>query len=365
MKVLFITGSFPPLKCGIGDYTALLVSALARSNGVAVGVLTSRGAVCPAEANGVELLPLLDNWEMGSLPILRIISKWQPDIVHIQYPTKGYGRGKMPLLLPLLLALHGFSVVQTWHEPLSLMRGLRYLPCALMRDSFVTVEPDYKPLVPAFIWRLLQQKRRGRYIPVGAMIPTVRLTAAEKAALKHEFAADSSNLVAYFGFAIPSKGVEALFEIADPAVDRLVLVCELDPADEYHRRITSLMEDRRWQGKAFTTGYLPGEDAARVLAAADVALFPFVAGMTRRNTSVYAAQAQGTFVLTTNVEKQGYSESENIYYALPGDLEGLRTALRRYCGQRGGRAATADWAAIAAAHLDLYREIMTENSQGD
>jgi len=366
MRVLFISGSFPPIKCGIGDYLLMLARALVSSGSVTVGVLTGRDAVAPAEAADIELLPVMENWSLGSLRhLLRTVRGWRPDIVHIQYPTRGYGRGKMPLLLPLLLSRQGLPVVQTWHEPLGFMRGLRYLPCAMMRDAFVTVEPDFRPFVPGFVWRLLRRKRRFRHIPVGAMIPAVTMSPAERAALKGEYAADDRNLVVYFGFAIPSKGVEALFDIVDPEVDRLVLICELDPEDEYHRRIAGRLAEERWQGKATVTGYLPGEEVARLLAAADAALFPFAAGMTGRNTSVYAAQAQGTFVLTTHREKHGYIERENIYYARPGDLADQRAALRRYCGGRGGAPSTADWPTIAAAHLDLYRDCLTENYRGD
>lgn len=365
MRVLFISGSFPPMKCGIGEYTALLAGELAATGSATVGVLTGREAAAAPSPAGIELLPLMDDWRLGSLwRLLRAVRQWRPDIVHIQYPTRGYGRGKMPLVLPLVLAAQGIAVVQTWHEPLSFLRGVRYLPCALLRDAFVTVEADYRPCIPAFVWRLLQRKRWFRHIPVGAMIPAVQLSVAERAAVKRSFAAEDATLIAYFGFAIPSKGLEALFTVADPERDRLVLICELDPTDDYQRQIAALPQQERWQGKAFVTGYLPGEEVGRILAAADGALFPFTDGMTGRNTSVYAAQNQGTFVLTTSKVKHGYSAVDNIYYASPGDLDGMRAALRRHAGIRV-TAATTDWRVIAGAHLELYGEIIAERSQGD
>ena len=337
---------------------------LAKTGEIVIGVLTSSEASADASPEGIEVMPLLEHWGFGALPrLLQAVREWRPDIIHIQYPTRGYGRGKMPLLLPLLLG-RTFPVVQTWHEPLSLLRGVRYLPCAIMRDSFVTVEPDVSSFVPGFIRWFLQRKRWFRHIPVGAMIPAVVLDSEERAVLKQEFAPGGRNLLVYFGFAIPSKGIETLFALADPEIDRLVLVCELSQDNDYHRRISTLLAEERWLGKAVVTGYLPGEKVARILAAADAVIFPFTAGMTGRNTSVYAAQAQGTFVLTTSGEKHGYSERENIYYAPPGDFATLRTALRRYAGQRGS-GATTTWSSIAAAHLELYRDIMKERSHGD
>lgn len=40
IKVLMICGSFPPMKCGVGDYTSRLAESLA-DNGTEVTVLTS------------------------------------------------------------------------------------------------------------------------------------------------------------------------------------------------------------------------------------------------------------------------------------------------------------------------------------
>ena len=51
MKVLLVTGSFPPMKCGVGDYTACLAEALARKPNIEVAVLTSQGA------EGLEVVP--------------------------------------------------------------------------------------------------------------------------------------------------------------------------------------------------------------------------------------------------------------------------------------------------------------------
>jgi glycosyltransferase involved in cell wall biosynthesis len=366
MRVLLICGSYPPVKCGVGDYTALLAAELAATPGNTVGVLTGRDAAGSGAAQGVELLPHLDSWGVNQLPkISAIVLAWQPDIVHIQYPSKGYGKGKGALFLPYLLGRSGYKVVQTWHEPLGALRRLRYLPAALTSDALVVVEPDYAAFIPCWFRKILRRKRFFSYIPVGSNIPSRLLTESERLRWKNEFDAVDRNLVAYFGFVAPPKGVEALFSIADPAKDRLLLVCDLDENDPYQKSILALIDSEAWRGRAFVTGYRAAAEVACLLAAADIAVFPFLDGATSRNASVLAARAQGTCVLTTSGQKRGYYESDNIYFAPPGDLDDLRSALRRYCGRRGRTGATADWAAIAVAHLELYREMMKGNSQGD
>lgn len=359
MRVLLVSGSYPPAKCGVGDYTALLAAQLAAAPELTVGVLTGREAAATSAPAGVELLPQVESWGVGQLQkIMRQVRDWQPDIVHVQYPSKGYGRGKAPLFLPLLLGMTAIHTVQTWHEPLGWLRRLRYLPAAMIRDALIVVEPDYGAFIPGWYLRILQRKNFFRYIPVGSNIPSLSLAGPERLRLRNEFNAAESRLIAYFGFVAPAKGVETIFKIADPSRDRLLLVCDLDPADPYQKSILDLLAGESWRGKGFVTGFKAAEEVACLLAVADIAVFPFLAGATKRNASVLAARNQGTFVLTTSSERQGYDEQENSYYAAPGDLEAMRLALRRYAGQRGQGGETVNWAGIADQHRQLYCQVL-------
>jgi len=86
--------------------------------------------------------------------------------------------------------------------------------------------------------------------------------------------------------------------------------------------------------------------------------FPFIHGAEIWNTSIQAAVAQGTFVLTTSKEKHGYDEQANIYYAVPGNYEEMRIALDKHIGRRNPNPPRYDWEEIASAHLDLYKNIL-------
>jgi hypothetical protein len=44
MRILLISGSLPPMRCGVGDYTASLATALGRCDDTAVAVLTDTAA---------------------------------------------------------------------------------------------------------------------------------------------------------------------------------------------------------------------------------------------------------------------------------------------------------------------------------
>jgi len=68
-----------------------------------VGVLTGSDAQADAAAGLVEVMPLVDHWSLSRLFLLiRSVSRWKPDLIHIQYPTKGYGRCKLPVFLPFI-----------------------------------------------------------------------------------------------------------------------------------------------------------------------------------------------------------------------------------------------------------------------
>lgn len=349
------------MKCGVGDYTALLAGSIAERFGadVTVGVLTTRGL--SQEVPGVQVLSAIDSWGISSLSqVLCLVKEWQPDIVHVQYPSKGYATNKMPLLLPLIFRMKGMRVVQTWHEPFGWLRSVRYLSCAVTRDALIVVESDYRTFLPAWFAAILRRKRFFRYIPVGSNIPSRPLAERQKSQYREKFCPEGCNLVAYFGFVAPPKGVEQLFEIADPTVDRLLLICELNPEDQYQNSLLQRMESPDWQGRSYVTGYREAPEVAALLACADIAVFPFLNGATSRNASILAARAQGTCVVTTSLKRHGYNEEENVFYARPGDLDGMRRAVRSYSGTRSAAGKTPDWQSIAESHLELYQEIMTE-----
>ncbi|HII40362.1 MAG TPA: hypothetical protein HA326_03995, partial [Thermoplasmata archaeon] len=84
MRILWIT-SFPPRRCGIGDYSADLTTHLARDARVAVRVLTYADGLAPGVArwDGVEISRNLDA-RASPHRIAREIEAFGPDLVHLQ-----------------------------------------------------------------------------------------------------------------------------------------------------------------------------------------------------------------------------------------------------------------------------------------
>jgi glycosyltransferase involved in cell wall biosynthesis len=361
MRVLFVTGSFPPMICGVGDYTARLVAETSKRGDLTIGVLTSVGAGDLTE-QAVEVHPLIHHWRFRELPkIIRAIRQWRPDIIHIQYPTLGYGNKWMPYFLPLVLSCLGFVVIQTWHEPPT---RFRFFPNALTKDVLIGVEPNFVQLMRKRYRRLMRRKV-VHYIPIGSNIARIKLTAQERIETRARFVSQGRAMIAYFGFAYPAKGIETLFEIADPSLDTIVLITQLDPKrNPYHLMLSALVNQPKWVGKVVITGYLDATDVARVLYSADAVVFPFLNGVGMRNGSFLAARDQGTFTLTTSKKLKGYDPVLNVYYCQPGNIEEMRQALIKYKGfsLEYTELIPYDWADVADSHILLYRILNTQGS---
>ena len=339
------------MRCGVGDYTAGLARALRDSGRVRVAVLM--GAHDGEEEAGIDMIRIR-GWSLrNALGVLRAVVEWKPDIVHVQFPTQGYRSDWLPWVLPLLLRLVRIRVVQTWHEIMPM--GLRSLPLCFTPGTVVVVRPNYLESTTGWC-RLFLANRRIVFVPSASSIPCARLTEGERSELHAKLAAGQERVVSYFGFAYPHKGMESLFEIADPKRDRLVLICVLQESDPYHRLILDKCKDAPWDGKVSVTGFLPSEKIANVLSASDAIVLPFAAGGGDWNSSLQAAAAQGVFLVTTSSTAEGYDAERNVQYCRPGDSACMRAALGSRMGHRveppGG--ADREWARIAGAHLRIY-----------
>lgn len=360
VKILLVTGSYPPVFCGVGDYSARLAVAL-RDAGADLQVLTTHQPDLPA-GDPTWVRREMPSWNRDSLPQFRAVLKaFQPDIVHVQYPTQGYDNGAaLALLMLMACAFRKFAVVSTWHEypPDEFTRAkVCQMTLALISRAIVVVRPDYPPRVRGLLAAALAGAPI-RFIPNASVIPRVTLTEGERAALRRQLCGEDRQLVAFFGFVYPHKGVEQIFDIADPARHHLVLIGNLTQSDPYHVRLRSLADSERWRGHVTITGFVDQQHAARYLAVSDAVVLPFLEGGGHWNSSLHAAMTQGTFVIATSADRAGYDPGDNVYYAAPGAVPEMAAALRQYAGTRasGGDQWVDPWTQIAQAHLDLYRK---------
>ncbi|MCM8797344.1 MAG: glycosyltransferase, partial [Candidatus Omnitrophica bacterium] len=167
------------MKCGVGDYSNNLAKALSVIPGIRVGVLTSFLKE-KIEASSIDIFPTVKRWSLAELAnVLKTIRRFSPDIVHLQYPTQGYGTGLLPWVLPIFCFLMRKKVVQTWHEGYGRRDAWRLFLKSLVPSMLIFVRPRYseKVLHPHLRWALW--KKKSVFIPNASGIYRACLTDTE------------------------------------------------------------------------------------------------------------------------------------------------------------------------------------------
>ena len=362
MRLLLITGSYPPMKCGVGDYSYNLAKSLVTNPEIQVGVLTSICAGQVDKPTGVEIFPVMRKWGLlEAFKVKEVIRRWSPDIVHIQYPTQGYGKGLLPWLLPMICFLTGKKVVQTWHEGYGRASAPLLFLKSIVPSSLIFVRPEYKEgLDPWLRWALW--KKRTLYIQNASGVPRAELSEQEKERLKKHYLKKQKRLIVFFGFVYPHKGAELLFEIADSALDQIVIAVEITGKWYFQRKIMAFAAVAPWIDKVTITGFLSASDAAALLTVADAVILPFRAGSDRWSTSIHAAILNRALVITTSMTQNGYDKKRNVYFAKVDDIQEMKSALAAYGGTRRKQDPDIDrdeWLKIAQEHGLLYRSFLS------
>lgn len=359
MRILLVTGSCPPMKCGVGDYSYNLAKSLSADPHYRIGILTSDCVENAGTVDGIEIFPIMKKWNLtGVLTVVRLIRSWSPDVVHIQQPTQGYGKGQLHWILPLVCFVMGRKVVETWHGAY----GLEYTPKLILKavvpGGLIYVHPhfieDYHPLLR---WVFLN--KHCAFVPNASAIPKANLNELEIHDLRKHYIKNQKRLIVFFGFVYPHKGVELVFDIANSGSDQFVIAGEIDEHGEYGQQLLQRSSAEEWQGKVTITGFLSVSDVASLLTVADAVVLPFRRGGGEWNTSIHGTVMQGTFVVTTSLTRNGYDNQNNVYYANPDDIQEMRQALDMYAGVKNAVSPGAyedEWEQIAEAHRRVYEK---------
>jgi len=301
MRVLILSGTYPPLKCGVGAYTSLFMEAL-KKNGIEVCLLTSQDAL---KAEGV--YPEIKVWKMSALPqIIEFIQKLKPDIIDFQYPTIAYRRKIFANLLPFLLRLKGIKVpiVTTFHEftEVGYPGKFRSLLLILLSQHVILKnKADLEILKRLFFWK------KFTFIPIGSNIKVKEYRPDQLIKLRKKLGlvAKKESLLLYFGFIDESKGIDDLLEattllILKGVPVKLLLIGGFNPQNNtYHHHLERLVEKLHLADKVFWLGFVSDEEISQYFQIADIGVFPFKKGVSLRRGTVMGTLIHGVPVITT------------------------------------------------------------------
>lgn len=343
MRIGIVTGEYPPMQGGVGAFSRIIATTLAR-RGHDIHVLTH----VDAEATpGITVANVIHRWGYSSLATIRNWARAEKlHVVNLQYQTAAYAMSPWIHLIPDFVR-NTVPVVTTFHD----LRFPYLFPKAgPLRTSFVRhlARASAGAIVTnAEDAQTLSDLPKVRLIPIGSNI-TSKPNAAASAALRASLG-DDAYMIGFFGFMNESKGLLQLLESlaqlqADGVPARLVIIGgrtgSSDPTNSaFADHVDTLIQQHNLAADVHFTGYVTDAEVANWLAACDVVALPFLDGASYRRGTLMAAIQHGCAIVTTTpkVAVPAFVDGENMRLVPPDDANALATALRDLYAQPAQR----------------------------
>ena len=380
MRVLFVTGEFPPMQGGVGDCTNEIARELV-ARGVDVQVLTSTKS---QNSNPkFQILPIIDKWDWS---ILRVIQntcrEFQPDVVHIQYQTGAFGMHPAINFLPRFLRV---PVVTTFHDlrvPYLFPKAgpaREWVTRALAQSCAAVIATNDEDFLKFETWNL----RLASLIPIGSNITTTPPADYNRAAWRAQLGVgQNETLLCYFGFLNESKGGETLMRALTqlPNAKLLMIGGQVGASDPtnfaYLNKVKTLIDELGLTQRVIWTDHAAPAMVSAHFYASDICVMPYRDGASYRRGTLMAALAHGMAIVTTDARIQisdvrtklpPLRDNENCLLVPPADAPAIASAVQRLVKTpelrakigAGARALSQNftWDKIADQHVALYRRV--------
>lgn len=364
MKVCMITGTFPPIKCGVGDYSNILCNYLSQVEEVNLSIITTEGI---NKNNKYKVYDVVKNWDNSELKkIINKINDINPDIVHIQYPTLAYKKNIMINMLPYFLHKK-YKIITTIHEysDNSTLGKLRIWPNIFFSDAIIVVDKHYISDIKKVKFL---RKRDFYYVNIGSNIPKSNIDKKERDATRNKILKNNCNrILGYFGFINRTKGIESILYAINNLKEQnklktiFLIIGELKQDDEYHNSIINLINKFHLNDYIYITGYLKSQDVGKYINASDFMVLPFVNGLSSKNGSFLASIQEGKHIVTTMRNGKKIFNDLNVEYLNTyndtGTLKNIielnqKKGVKNY---NGDSSSEFSWKNIVKKHVEIYR----------
>jgi polysaccharide biosynthesis protein PslF len=363
MKIVVVSGAFPPASMAEANHALHLAEALTRY-GAEIHVLTTQGAV--TEGLPFTVHALMRDWSWKDVPrFARFLRRCRPDAVLMIYIGFAYNDHPMATFAPTIakMVLPDVPFVTQFENAMGVLTGRCTLPTRVLRKllalyvgtrgvdyEFGTLLRDSDRVIVLggrHETRLIQ-----RYPPTAlksALIPPppiVRIiqgpNGSARGAGRDLLGIKPDEFVlTYFGYLYPSKGLETLlraFQLVRSRGRNARLVIAGGVAAHLHEERASYVKELEGLAAALGveadivwTGFLPwdSDDASLCLHAADVCVLPFDEGISLHNSTFAAAATHGLPIITTRGEsiEPPFRPNENVVLCPPRDPAALAEAI--------------------------------------
>lgn len=374
MRICMITGTMPPAKCGVGDYTEILSNGLAKIDDLELSVITTQGL--GDKEPDYKVYPIVKKWDFSCINIiLNKIDEIKPDIVHIQYPTTEYKKYIFINFLPFILKCKNYTVITTIHEfsDNSSLGKFRLCPNILFSKKIIVVDPRFKEDI---LKKSIFKHKDVQYVNIGSNIPKSNINDSERVEIRQKILASQDTfIIGYFGFINSKKGVETIINSISKLIDngienvKFLIIGELSKDDNYHLMLLNMIEELKLKENVYITGYLPKEEVGKYINITNVMALPFANGVSPRNGSFLAAKQESKPVITTR-PKTGENDKlfSNVYYLENyNDIEGFIRIINnlikdsnRAVPNNNQNNSEIDWNSISYKHYEIYTNALKE-----
>ena len=272
MKILMITGSYPPDICGVGDYTSCIMN---------------------SEIGSSWSLYRRNKWNLISfIQTVKEVKCYKVDHVFIQYPTEGYGWSLLPHFLTFYFSLFTkikWTVVLHEYSQLSSKAQLALSIMLMTANNVIFTNEFEKKHASKYFTRL---KKKGKVVKIFSNI-----NAVEHINLLSERDIDIIN----FGHIRPCKGIEIYLDCVqkirkENSSLKIVLAGQVPVGyEKYFQEVE--IRCRELDVKLFIN--LEIKEVANLLNRSKVAYLPFPDGVSERRGSFLASISNGVLVCTT------------------------------------------------------------------
>jgi len=394
IRIGLVTGEYPPLQGGVGDFTRELGRALTQI-GHAVVVVTSSPVKGEAPDSPLPVERIVPRWTNACWPILaEAVRRLRLDVLNIQYEPAAYsmqiGINLFPWWfkrqsnrVPVVTTFHDLLVPYLFPKAGSLRRKIVELLARHSQAVIVSNEEDRLQLTSQLAnsaGRGASSRHTVHLIPIGSNIHPILPSGFDRDRERARWGAGRHDwLIAYFGFLNMSKGGLTLLRaigllIHDRLPARLLLVGgrtgSSDPSNaHYAAEVDRVVSQLGLTERMRYTGYVDPMQVTQAMTAADVIALPYADGVSFRRGSLMAALAHGKAIVTTRprVPIPQLVEGENCVMVPSEDPGALSAGIRRVMAEPGlqarleaGARALAQqftWDRIAAHTAEVYRGV--------
>jgi glycosyltransferase involved in cell wall biosynthesis len=336
MRLLLISGTYPPARAAEADHAQMLAERLA-ARGVEVRVLTARAgaaslatrAGATSEENGCSIWRVMRRWSWRALPRLTwLLWRYRPDVVLLHYIGWIYDDHPMITFIPTVAKLvrPGTRCITQFTNAIGSVPDRMPFPARAVRRALATLlgvnrvhynfgtllhDSDSIIVFSDHHRRLLTEGREANnkviLIPPPPLIPLSKAPMMTRGEGRRRLGlSEGEFVVAYFGYVYPRKGLETLGAAFRRVIEarrdiKLVIIGgPLKGAEAYYDGIQELYRELGISDSVIWTGFVVDtHDLAVYLSAADLCVLPIDIGVQLNNSSFAGAAASGLPIVTT------------------------------------------------------------------